>query len=57
MYASVEAYSCCGMTFDPYNFEEVAWNAGQYKAEMAMNRLVSKYLHSRAGYCYEKSVF
>jgi len=28
------------MTFDPYNFEEAAWNAGQYKAELAMNRLL-----------------
>jgi len=28
-------------------------NLGQYKAELAMSRLVSKYLHSRVGYCYE----
>jgi len=30
------------MTFDPYNFKEAAWNAGQYKAELAMNRFVRK---------------
>jgi len=30
------------VTFDPYNFEEAAWNAGQYKAELAMNRFVTK---------------
>ena len=30
------------VTFDPYNFEEAAWNADQYKAELAMNRLVSE---------------
>jgi len=30
------------VTFDPYNFEEAAWNAGQYMAELATNRLVSK---------------
>jgi len=30
------------VTFDPYNCEEAAWNAGQYKAELVMNRLVSK---------------
>jgi len=29
-------------------------NAGQYKAELAMSRLVSKELCSRARYCYEK---
>jgi len=27
------------MTFDPYNFREAAWNAGQYKAELAMPRV------------------
>ena len=31
------------MTVDPYNFEEAAcMNAGQYKVELAMSRLVSK---------------
>jgi len=33
-------------------------NAGQYKAELAMSRLVSKYLQSRVGYwCKFRSPF
>jgi len=40
------------VTFDPYNFEEdIYMNEGHCKAELAMNRLVSKYLDSRARYC------
>ena len=42
IYTSVEAYSNVCVTFDPYNFEEAAWNADQYKAELAMNRLESE---------------
>jgi len=37
------------MTFDPG-----CTDADQYKPELAMSRLVSKYVHSRVGYCYDK---
>jgi len=37
------------MTFDPYTYEEAAWEAGQYKAELVMNRLVSKELQVELG--------
>jgi len=35
------------MTFHPYNFEEAAWNAGQYKAELVMKIQVSKQIATK----------